>query len=122
MSTKKVVKDASADRPTRPFPTNREPVQCNVSEARGESNPGTTKPQYQRVHELAVDKDGAGASAKAQGAIVAGRIGDRCVKAADPAADAKARFQSIHKRRKETEKVFEALRPSVAGTRKRLGR
>jgi hypothetical protein len=118
MSIKKAVdQDVSADRPNRPTPSHRDPVEYNCVEAHGVTNPDTTKPQYHRVHELAASKE-----AKSQGAIVTGKVGDGCVKAADPTADAEARFQSIHKRRKETEKAFDALRPTVAGTRKRLGR
>jgi hypothetical protein len=119
MSIKKAVdKDASADRPTRPTPTHREPVQYNCNEARSETNPDYTKPQFERKHELATDKN-----ATKAGAILAGKVGDGCVEAAeDGFANAKRRAAHVMAKRKETEKAFEALRPTVAGTRKRLGR
>jgi hypothetical protein len=107
----------AAERPVRPNPSNREQVHYNVVEAHGVTSPDYTKPQFERKHELAADSE-----AKAQGAIVAGKKGDGCVEAADPAVDSKARFKAIHKRRAETAATFEALRPTVAGTRKRLGR
>jgi hypothetical protein len=114
-STKKVVdKDASAD---RPMPTHREPVNVNVVEAHGVTNPDHTKDQTTRSHELAADSE-----AKSQGAVVAGKVGDGCVDSEPGFANAKRRAQAIAKRRKETEAAFDALRPPVAGTRERLGR
>jgi hypothetical protein len=105
----------AADRPERVNPSNRE--QVNVVEAHGVTSPDFTKDQTTRSHELAADNE-----AKSHGAIVAGKIGDGCVDSEPGFANAKRRFAAIHQRRKETEKAFDALRPSVAGTRKRLGR
>jgi hypothetical protein len=110
MSIKRAVdKDDNADRPTRPTPSHREAVQYQTVEAHGVTNPDYTKPQFDRKHELAAALDG-GSEAKSQGAIVAGKVGDGCVEAANPAVDSKARFKSIHKRRQETAAVFEANR------------
>jgi hypothetical protein len=106
MSLKKAVdKDASADRPSRPTPSHREPVQYNCVEADGAKNVEYTKPQYQRSHELATTSE-----AKSHGAIVAGKVSGESVKSEPGLDNAKRRFQSIHKRRQETAAVFEANR------------
>ena len=97
MAIKNTVKqDASAERPSRPFPTHREPSAVNCVEAHGVTNPGTTIDQTTRRHEEAKDP-----TAKAQGAIVPGE---------DGMANGKRRFQAIHQRRKQTEAVFAANR------------
>jgi hypothetical protein len=105
MSSKKVVKDQSADRPTRPFPTHREPVQCNVVEARGEANPGYTPDQTTRSHSEARDPE-----AIAQGATVPGE---------DGMSDSMRRAKAISKRRLETAATFQSLRKAHSITRKK---
>jgi hypothetical protein len=97
----------AAERPGRPNPSNREEVKCISVPAHGVENPGVTPDQTTRSHSEANDP-----KAKAQGAILG----------KDGLDDGKRRFAAIHQRRKETEKAFDALRPTVAGTRKRLGR
>jgi hypothetical protein len=111
MAIKKAVdKDASADRPTRPTPTHREPVQYICSESRGEANPDTTKPQFERKHETAATKD----SIKA-GAIKPGTIGDdRSVSYETGAESAKRREAHVMAKRKETEAIFDSHRKFAA--------
>jgi hypothetical protein len=95
----------AADRPGRVNPSNREQVHYNVTEGRGEANPGSTIDQTTRRHELAADSE-----AKSQGAIVAGKIGAGCVDSEVGFANAERRAKAIAKRRKETEAVFAANR------------
>jgi hypothetical protein len=97
---KAVDKDASADRPSRPTPTHRDGVAYNCVEARGETSPETTKPQFERKHEFAVDKD-----ATKAGAIVPGETG---------LANAKRRAAHVTAKRKETEAVFDSHRKFAA--------
>jgi hypothetical protein len=98
----------AADRPERPNPSNREEIKYIAVPAHGVESPDFTPDQTTRSHSEAKDS-----AAKSQGAIACD----------EPGMDnAKRRFAAIHQRRKETEKAFDALRPTVAGTRKRLGR
>ena len=100
--------DQAADRPDRPKPTNRISTPYAVVEAHGVPNLGVTVDQTNCNHELASDN-----TSIAQGQIIAGEPGS---------ADAERRYASIDRNRKATEAAFDALRPTVAGTRKRLGK
>jgi len=104
-NTKKAVKDASAERPSRPMPTHREPVQCNVVEARGEANTDYTPDQTTRSHSEAKDPE-----AIAQGATVPGE---------DGMSDSMRRAKAISKRRLETAAIFQSLRKAHSITRKK---
>ncbi len=100
--------DQAAERPSRPTPTGRVSTPYQCMEAHGATDITYTPDQTTRRHEEAKDP-----AAKAQGAIVPGENG---------MANGKRRFAAIHKRRQETAAAFDALRPTVAGTRKRLGK
>jgi hypothetical protein len=88
--------DHNADRKDRPKPTMRERVCYEPVEARGATDIGYTEDQTTRSHSEMKDP-----AAKSHGAIVPGE---------DGMDNAKRRFQAIHQRRKETEKVFDANR------------
>ena len=98
----------AADRPERPNPSNREQVHYNVVPGHGATDITYTPEQTTRSHEEAKDPE-----AIRQGAFVPGE---------DGVDGAERRAAHVLAKRKETEKAFDALRPSVAGTRKRLVR
>jgi hypothetical protein len=101
VTNKAVNKDESADRPSRPTPTHREPVSYNCVEARGVTSPDTTKPQFERAHEFASSKD-----ATKAGAIIPGEVG---------LANAKRRTAHVMSQRKATEAIFDSHRKSAPG-------
>jgi hypothetical protein len=100
--------DQGAERPDRPKPTNRISAPYELVEAHGVSNPDVTVDQTNRKHEVASDKEWI-----AQGQIIPGEPGSK---------NPERRYASIDRNKKATEASFEKLRPTVAGTRKRLGR
>jgi hypothetical protein len=106
MSTKTAVDfDQAAERPSRPTPSHRTPTPYEVVEADGVKNAEYTKPQFKRSHELAADSE-----AKAQGAIVHGKISGDCIESEPGFENAKRRFAAIHKNRLATAQMFDSLR------------
>jgi hypothetical protein len=113
--------DQASERPSRPKPTNRisTPYECVEAHGVGADDLDFTKDQTERRHELPSDN---GAAIKA-GAIKPGTIDDdRSLWYERGEESAKRRADHVLAKRRETEKLFDSLRPSVEKTRRRLGR